>query len=117
MALLCIERQMFASNHFCEPGKSLIGIHGRDLYCMKEGECEPVKSGSKDQDLMVELSKHLQPLNIPRPDHLEPGGELLFTSPMIFDYYQRVGVHLLDTPHMWKPGVLFILCLPSFSPE
>jgi len=50
-----------------------------------------------DNELFSELLKHRQPMSIPRPNHLEPGGELLFTSPLIFEYYQKLGELLLDT--------------------
>ena len=64
-----------------------------------------------------ELLKHMKPMSIPRPNHLEPGGELLFTSPVVFEYYQKLGELLLDTSNLTTLGVLFVLCMPSFRPE
>ena len=52
-----------------------------------------------------------------RTECLDRGGDLLFTSPILYEYYQQIAVQLLDRPHMTTLGVLFAVCLPAFFPE
>jgi hypothetical protein len=56
-------------------------------------------------------------VEFPQSEFLDQGGELLFTSPIVFEYYQRIAHELLDTPKMTTLGVLIAVCMPAFSPE